>query len=120
MITYKWEFPNLYCTNENGLNDVIKSIDLIIEASEPKVPDSPESGVYSTSIKLTIRLDPVSNLDNFIPFDQLTSEQVQIWASGKLQSMKINEINEMQLIINCLNEKIERQKKTYTPKQLLN
>lgn len=120
MITYKWEFINLHCTNENGLNDVIKSIDLIIEASEPKVPDFPESGVYSAAIKRTIFLDPVSNSDNFIPFDQLTSEQVQNWVSGKLEAIKIEEVSMMQGIINSLNTRIEIQKKSFASKELLN
>jgi hypothetical protein len=105
MITYKWEFPALYCAPlESGLADIVKIVRWRIIASEPKNLEHPESGnFYAVNIGGTA-LDPVTDTGSFTPFEQITTGIVAGWVSSKI------DITGEHGIYSGLASEIERQK----------
>jgi len=100
MIKYFWRFPALECKPlENSLSDVVQTIQWEIIGFEEKQnlipietearPIEPFGGFTLNSYWVSIvngrtNLDPIININEFIPFDQITTGIAAQWVSAKV------------------------------------
>ena len=91
MIDYSWEFHSVDCIPaESGLSDIVKVVHWRLNASEAKTGDA-ATGIDPnwTSFRIGMtELDP-ADTGNFIPFDQISKENVTNWVVDKLSQSGI-------------------------------
>ena len=82
MITYDWNCRTVDCYPEqNNEADVVYNVHWYVTGTSD-VPQ-PAGGVYSSNMIGTQILD-TSSITNFIPFDQLTNEEVVVWTKSAM------------------------------------
>ena len=88
--TYSWTINNLDVRpSENGLTDVVYNIHWTYTAVSDQL--DPEGNPYSATNIGTQVLD-TSSITNFIPFDQLTNDEVVAWTKGAMGDTQVAEI----------------------------
>lgn len=111
MINYSWEFPSVECIPaESGLLDIVKVVHWRLTAIEPKTGDA-VSGSNWISYRIgTSELSP-ADTENFIPFEQITKENITDWVIDKLtQSGIFFPKTSLEVFQEQLNADIELQK----------
>jgi hypothetical protein len=98
MITYNWNCKTVDCYPEqNNETDVVYNVHWRVTGTSDQL--GPEGKVYSGTCIGTQSLD-TSQITNFIPFDQLTNDEVTTWtkaAMGEEQVISIEESIESQI-----------------------
>jgi hypothetical protein len=111
MINYSWEFPSVECIPaESGLSDIVKVVHWRLIAIEPKTGDA-VSG--SNWISYRIGMSELSPADtgNFIPFNQITKENVTNWVVDKLNQIgTYSPKTDLEYFQEMLQQNIELQK----------
>lgn len=90
MLEYKWSIDNVVVANENGSNNVIKSVHYLVEVSDS------ESG-KSTTLRGSLALSDVVDPNSFIAFDQLTQDVVLNWITTKVDTIELESQATIQL-----------------------
>lgn len=113
MINYSWEFPSVECIPaESGLSDIVKVVHWRLNAIEPKTGDAATgSDPNWTSYRIGMsELNP-ADTGNFIPFEQITKENVTDWVVDKLnQSGIYSPKTDLEYFQEVLQQNIELQK----------
>jgi hypothetical protein len=82
-IVYTWQFPNLdVIYNEDGMQDVVDTIYWVLLAQDEQ---------YSYSAYGTVKVGK-PNSENFIPYQQLTQEEIQSWTEQILGQERVDEL----------------------------
>ena len=90
MVTYDWNCKTVDCYPEqNSEADVVYNVHLIVTCISDQL--DPEGNPYSATNIGTQVLD-TSSITNFIPFDQLTNDEVVAWTKGAMGSEQVAEI----------------------------
>jgi ABC-type polar amino acid transport system ATPase subunit len=82
MLEYKWSIDNVVVANENGLNNVIKSVHYLVEATD-------SGSGKSTTLRGSLALSDVVDPNSFIAFDQLTRDTVLNWITTKVDMIEL-------------------------------
>lgn len=97
MNTYTWTIVALDCKiNENNLQDVVYNVNWRYTASN-------EDGV--SAVNFGAQFVPPPSEEDFIPYDELTKEQVVGWleASMDVPLMNLNLDTQIELIVNPID-----------------
>jgi len=71
MINYTWKIQELIvATNDSGLQDVVRSVSYSVTAIEEGI---------STTIPLSLELNPISDPNQFVAYGDLTEQTVLGW-----------------------------------------
>jgi len=90
MTTYNWNCKTVDCYPEqNNEADVVYNVHWIVTGTSDQV--DPEGKPYSSTSIGTQILD-TSGITNFIPFDQLTNEEVVDWTKSAMGDEKVASI----------------------------
>ena len=90
MVTYDWNCKTVDCYQEqNSEADVVYNVHWIVTGVSDQL--DPEGNPYSATNIGTQVLD-TSSITNFIPFDQLTNDEVVAWTKGAMGSEQVAEI----------------------------
>jgi len=90
MVTYDWNCKTVDCYPEqNSEADVVYNVHWIVTGTSDQL--DPEGNPYSATNIGTQVLD-TSSITNFIPFDQLTNDEVVAWTKGAMGSEQVAEI----------------------------
>lgn len=90
MVTYDWNCKTVDCYPEqNNEADVVYNVHWIVTGTSDQL--DPEGNPYSATNIGTQVLD-TSNITNFIPFDQLTNDEVVAWTKGAMGDEQVAEI----------------------------
>jgi hypothetical protein len=90
MVTYDWNCKTVDCYPEqNSEADVVYNVHWIVTGASDQL--DPEGNPYSATNIGTQVLD-TSSITNFIPFDQLTNDEVVAWTKGAMGSEQVAEI----------------------------
>ena len=92
MVTYEWNCKTVDVYPEEGGNaDVVYNVHYIVNGISDTL--NPEGIPYS-STNIGTQLLSVSEIPNFIPFDQLTNEQVVSWTQTAMGVEQVSLIEE--------------------------
>lgn len=86
MVNYSWDFPSVECVpTESGLSDIVRVVHWRLNAFEPKTGDA-ATGTNPNWISYRIGMTELSPADssNFIPFDQITKQNITDWVVDSL------------------------------------
>lgn len=90
MTTYNWNCKTVDCYPEqNNEADVVYNVHWIVTGVSDQL--NPEGKPYSATNIGTQVLD-TSGITNFIPFDQLTNDEVVAWTKNAMGSEKVASI----------------------------
>jgi len=90
MVTYDWNCKTVDCYPEqNSEADVVYNVHWIVTGTSDQL--DPEGNPYSATNIGTQVLD-TSSITNFIPFDQLTNDEVVAWTKGAMGDQQVAEI----------------------------
>lgn len=90
MTTYNWNCKTVDCYPEqNNEADVVYNVHWIVTGTSDQL--NPEGKPYSATNIGTQVLD-TSGITNFIPFDQLTNDQVVAWTKSAMGNEKVASI----------------------------
>ena len=99
MINYDWNCKTVDVYPQDGeLTDVVYNVHWIVTGTDDSVPPV-QANVYGTQILNT------SDITTFIPFDQLTNEEIVAWTQSamgpeQVASIEFNILSQIDLIIN--------------------
>ena len=102
LITYDWNCKTVDVYPKDGnYTDVVYNVHWIVTGTDDSVPPV-EGRLYGTQILNT------SDITNFIPFDQLTNEEIVAWTQSAMGAERVAEIeaniaNQIELIINPIS-----------------
>jgi hypothetical protein len=93
MITYEWDCSNVeYYFNYDNESDVVYNVNWRLTATSSDVdPDGNNYSAFMTDEKL---LD-ISDLSNFVPFNQLTNQIVTGWVENAYGPEVVQEYKDM-------------------------
>jgi len=103
MITYEWNCKTVDCYVEQaGDADVVYNVHWIVTGTSDEV--DPEGNPYSATNIGTQTLN-TDDITDFIPFDEVTNEQVVIWTQAamgeeQVDSIEANIATSIDLLIN--------------------
>ena len=90
MTTYDWNCKTVDCYPEqNNEADVVYNVHWIVTGTSDQL--NPEGIAYSATSIGTQSLD-TSQITNFIPFDQLTNDEVVAWTKGAMGDEQVASI----------------------------
>ena len=90
MVTYDWNCKTVDCYPEqNSEADVVYNVHWIVTGVSDQL--DPKGNPYSATNIGTQVLD-TSSITNFIPFDQLTNDEVVAWTKGAMGNEQVAEI----------------------------
>jgi hypothetical protein len=90
MTTYNWNCKTVDCYPEqNNEADVVYNVHWIVTGTSDQL--NPEGIAYSATNIGTQSLD-TSQITNFIPFDQLTNDEVVAWTKGAMGDEQVASI----------------------------
>ena len=90
MVTYDWNCKTVDCYPEqNNEADVVYNVHWIVTGVSDEI--DPKGNPYSTTNIGTQTLD-TSQITNFIPFDQLTNDEVVAWTKGAMGDEQVASI----------------------------
>ena len=90
MTTYNWNCKTVDCYPEqNNEADVVYNVHWIVTGTSDEV--DPQGSPYSATNIGTQTLD-TSQITNFIPFDQLTNDEVVAWTKGAMGDEQVASI----------------------------
>ena len=90
MVTYDWNCKTVDCYPEqNSEADVVYNVHWIVTGVSDQL--DPEGNPYSATNIGTQVLD-TSSITNFIPFNQLTNDEVVAWTKGAMGNEQVTEI----------------------------
>ena len=90
MTTYNWNCKTVDCYPEqNNEADVVYNVHWIVTGISDQL--DPEGNPYSATNIGTQVLD-TSSITNFIPFEDLTNDEVVAWTKGAMGSEQVTEI----------------------------
>ena len=90
MTTYNWNCKTVDCYPEqNNEADVVYNVHWIVTGTSDQL--NPEGVAYSATSIGTQSLD-TSQITNFIPFDQLTNDEVVAWTKGAMGNEQVASI----------------------------
>lgn len=90
MVTYDWNCKTVDCYPEqNNEADVVYNVHWIVTGASDQL--DPEGNPYSATNIGTQVLD-TSSITNFIPFDQLTNDEVVAWTKGAMGDTQVASI----------------------------
>ena len=90
MVTYDWNCKTVDCYPEqNNEADVVYNVHWIVTGTSDQL--DPEGAAYSATNIGTQVLD-TSSITDFIPFNQLTNEEVVVWTKGAMGDEQVAEI----------------------------
>ena len=90
MTTYNWNCKTVDCYPEqNNESDVVYNVHWIVTGASDQL--NPEGKPYSATNIGTQVLD-TSGITNFIPFDQLTNDEVVAWTKNAMGDEKVASI----------------------------
>ena len=92
MTNYEWDCKTVDCYPEqNNEADVVYNVHWIVTGTSDQVdPEGNPYGYSATNIG-TQTLD-TSQITNFIPFDQLTNDEVVVWTKGAMGDEQVASI----------------------------
>ena len=102
LITYDWNCKTVDVYPQDGnYTDVVYNVHWIVTGTDDSVPPV-EGRLYGTQIL------NISDITNFIPFDQLTNEEIVAWTQSAMGEERVAEIeaniaNQIELIINPIS-----------------
>ena len=102
LITYNWNCKTVDVYPQDGnYTDVVYNVHWIVTGTDDSVPPV-EGRLYGTQIL------NISDITNFIPFDQLTNEEIVAWTQSAMGAERVAEIeaniaNQIELIINPIS-----------------
>jgi hypothetical protein len=101
MITYNWNCRTVDCYPEQDSEaDVVYNVHWVVKGTSDQV--DPEGNAYSADNIGTQTLD-TSEITNFIPFEDLTNDEVVAWTKSAMGVDKVNNIEaSIQTQINSL------------------
>ena len=101
MITYNWNCRTVDCYPEQDSEaDVVYNVHWVVKGTSDQV--DPEGNAYSADNIGTQILD-TSEITNFIPFEDLTNDEVVAWTKSAMGVDKVNNIEaSIQTQINSL------------------
>jgi len=101
MTTYNWNCKTVDCYPEQDNEaDVVYNVHWIVTGTSDQL--NPEGVAYSATSIGTQSLD-TSQITNFIPFDQLTNDEVVAWTKGAMGDEQVASIEaSIQSQINSL------------------
>ena len=90
MTTYNWNCKTVDCYPEQDNEaDVVYNVHWIVTGTSDEV--DPQGSAYSATNIGTQTLD-TSQITNFIPFDQLTNDEVVAWTKGAMGDEQVASI----------------------------
>ncbi len=90
MTTYNWNCKTVDCYPEqNNETDVVYNVHWIVTGTSDEV--DPQGNPYSTTSIGTQTLD-TSQITNFIPFEDLTNDEVTTWTKGAMGEEQVANI----------------------------
>ena len=90
MTTYNWNCKTVDCYPEQDNEaDVVYNVHWIVTGTSDQL--NPEGVAYSATSIGTQSLD-TSQITNFIPFDQLTNDEVVAWTKGAMGNEQVASI----------------------------
>ena len=90
MTTYDWNCKTVDCYPEqNNEADVVYNVHWIVTGTSDQL--NPEGIAYSTTNIGTQTLD-TSQITDFIPFDQLTNDEIVAWTKGAMGDEQVAQI----------------------------
>ena len=90
MVTYDWNCKTVDCYPEqNNEADVVYNVHWIVTGVSDEI--DPKGNPYSTTNIRTQTLD-TSQITNFIPFDQLTNDEVVAWTKEAMGDEQVASI----------------------------
>ena len=90
MTTYNWNCKTVDCYPEqNNEADVVYNVHWIVTGTSDQL--NPEGIAYSTTNIGTQTLD-TSQITDFIPFDQLTNDEIVAWTKGAMGDEQVAQI----------------------------
>ena len=90
MTTYNWNCKTVDCYPEqNNEADVVYNVHWIVTGTSDQL--DPEGVAYSATSIGTQTLD-TSQITNFIPFDQLTNDEVVAWTKAAMGAEQVTSI----------------------------
>ena len=90
MTTYNWNCKTVDCYPEQDNEaDVVYNVHWIVTGTSDQL--NPEGDAYSATNIGTQSLD-TSQITNFIPFDQLTNDEVVAWTKGAMGDEQVASI----------------------------
>ena len=90
MTTYNWNCKTVDCYPEqNNEADVVYNVHWIVTGDSDQV--DPQGNPYSATNIGTQTLD-TSQITNFIPFEDLTNDEVVAWTKGAMGAEQVTEI----------------------------
>ena len=90
MTTYNWNCKTVDCYPEqNNEADVVYNVHWIVTGTSDQL--DPQGSPYSVTSIGTQTLD-TSQITNFIPFDQLTNDEVVAWTKGAMGDEQVASI----------------------------
>jgi hypothetical protein len=98
-VIYDWNCKTVDAYPKDGdLTDVVYNVHWIVTGTDDSVPPV-QATVYGTQMLNT------SDITNFIPFDQLTNEEVVAWTQSamgpeQVASIEANIVSQIELLIN--------------------
>jgi hypothetical protein len=98
-VVYDWNCKTVDAYPKDGeLTDVVYNVHWIVTGTDDSVPPV-QATVYGTQIL------NVEDITNFIPFDELTNEEVVAWTQSamgeeKVLELQANIVNQIELLIN--------------------
>jgi hypothetical protein len=101
-VIYDWNCRTVDAYPTDGdLTDVVYNVHWIVTGSDNSVPPV-QATVYGTQILIT------EDITNFIPFDELTNEEVVAWTQSamgeeEVASIEANIANQIELILNPIS-----------------
>ncbi len=99
-INFEWDVSNCEVyPNKDGLSDVVHKVNYILKGIDSSNQDDNDNNYFATVIG-RVYLD-TSDLSNFIPWSDLTSEIVQGWVENNMGSENVLELkNQVEAKIN--------------------
>lgn len=98
-VVYDWNCKTVDAYPKDGeYTDVVYNVHWIVTGTDDSVPPV-QASVYGTQIL------NVEDITTFIPFDQLTNEEVVAWTQGamgeeKVLELQANIVSQIELLIN--------------------
>jgi hypothetical protein len=103
MITYEWNCKTVDCYIETeGESDVVYNVHWIVTGVSDTL--NPQGDPYTSTSIGTQQLN-IDDITNFIPFDQLTNDEVAAWTKStmgdeQVTSIEANIASAIELLIN--------------------
>ena len=98
MTTYNWNCKTVDCYPEQDNEaDVVYNVHWIVTGVSdvpmpPNVPDEPADGTTYSATNIGTHTLDTSQITDFIPFDQLTNDEVVAWTKGAMGDEQVASI----------------------------